>query len=139
MLNDKILRELGALTRTINLIANAKFKKLNLQIGQSIYLTRICENPGINLIELSHMLVVDKTCTTKVVKKLVKGNLVIKKKDENDKRYYHLFPTKKAKSIYEEIISEENRQIEKCYKGFNKQQQRLIIEMIKKMRKNLSQ
>ena len=49
MLKDVILREIGALTRTIHAIIEIQFKTINLQKGQSIYLTRICENPGINM------------------------------------------------------------------------------------------
>ncbi len=51
-LDDVILREIGALTRTIHAIIEIKFKELNLQKGQSIYLTRIYENPGLTMMEL---------------------------------------------------------------------------------------
>ena len=45
MQKDAVLREIGALTRTIHAIVEIKFKPLNLQKGQSIYLARICEKP----------------------------------------------------------------------------------------------
>ena len=40
-----------------------------------MFLTRVCENPGINFVDLSNMIKVDKTKTTKVVKKTSKWQL----------------------------------------------------------------
>ncbi|MFD3156928.1 MarR family winged helix-turn-helix transcriptional regulator [Haloimpatiens sp. FM7330] len=114
-----------------------KFKELNLQKGQFIYITRICENPGINLIQLSILLKVDKTTTTKVIQKLIKEDFVLKSRDNYDKRSYQLYPTSKSLEIYEEIIKEENRTIELCFKDFNDEQKKLVYELIKKMRENV--
>lgn len=137
MLHDPVLREIGALTRTIHSIIEVKFKELNLQKGQSFYLTRICENPGINLMQLSQLLMVDKTTTTKVVQKLIKENLIIKKTAPEDKRAFKLYPTDQANEVYRIIIEEENRLTAKCYQDFDKDQQTLVLSMIRKMRQNV--
>jgi DNA-binding MarR family transcriptional regulator len=137
LLEDVILREIGALTRTIHAIIEIKFKSLNLKKGQSIYLTRICENPGINMKELSQLLMVDKTTTSKVVQKLITEKLVRKKQDAHDKRAYHLFPTAQAKQAYRTIIKEENRLTSQCYSSLNKEQQKTVLTLIGKMRQNI--
>ena len=136
-LEDNILREIGALTRTIHAIIEIKYKALNLQKGQSNYLTRICENPGINMKELSQILMVDKTTTSKVVQKLISEKLVCKTQDSQDKRTYHLFSTAKAQQAYNIMIEEENRLTSQCYSGFTKDQQGMVLELIKKMRQNI--
>ncbi len=136
-LDDVILREIGALTRTIHAIIEIKFKELNLQKGQSIYLTRICENPGITMKELSQLLMVDKTTTSKVVQKLIAEGLVNKDQDTLDKRSYHLTPTEKTKEVYATIIREENRLTIKCYSGFEKTEQKTVLNLIQKMRQNI--
>ncbi|QZY53859.1 MarR family winged helix-turn-helix transcriptional regulator [Crassaminicella profunda] len=136
-LNNYILREIGALSRTIHTIVEIKFKELNLQKGQFIYITRICEHPGINLIQLSSLLKVDKTTTTKVIQKLLKEDFILKKKNNDDKRSYQLYPTSKTLKIYEEIIKEENRNIEICFRDFDDDQKKSVLELIKKMKKNL--
>ncbi|MCY6483084.1 MarR family transcriptional regulator [Clostridium aestuarii] len=136
-LNNYILREIGELSRTIHAIVEIKFKKLNLQKGQFIYLTRVYENPGINLIQLSSLLKVDKTTTTKVIQKLIKEGFILKSKDNTDKRSYQLYPTSKASNTYEEIIEEENRAIEICFKNFDKKQKESVYELIKKMNENI--
>lgn len=137
MLEDAVLREIGALTRTIHAIIEIQFKPLNLKKGQSIYLTRICENPGINMKELSQLLMVDKTATSKVIQKLVTEKLVNKEQDPGDRRAFMLFPTQKAKKAYQVIIGEENRLTRQCYEGFDKKQQQLILALVQKMRTNI--
>jgi DNA-binding MarR family transcriptional regulator len=136
-LNNYILREIGALSRTIHTIVEIKFKELNLQKGQFIYITRVCEHPGINLIQLSSLLKVDKTTTTKVIQKLIKEGFILKKKNSDDKRSYQLYPTSKTLKIYEEIIKEENRNIEICFRNFDDDQKKSVLELIKKMKKNV--
>lgn len=139
MLEDVILREIGALTRTIHAIIEIKFKTLNLQKGQSFYLTRICENPGINMKKLSQLLMVDKTTATKVVQKLTAEKLVRKIQDSQDKRASLLFPTAKAQETYAIIREEENRLTRQCYAGFDKEQQKGVLALIQKMRENIEE
>ena len=109
MHRDVSLREIGTLTRTLHAIVKVKFKELNLKKGQSIYLTRICENPGISFMELSQLLMADKTTTSKVVQKLITEELVTKRQDKDDKRAFKPFPTEKAYHAYKVIIDEEQR------------------------------
>ncbi len=136
-LEDIVLREIGALTRTIHAIIEITFKTLNLQKGQSIYLTRICENPGLSMKDLSQLLMVDKTTTSKVVHKLIAEKLVSKKQDSRDKRAYNLYPTEKAEQAYTLIIEEENRLTAQCYAGFDADEQKVVLALIQKMRKNI--
>ena len=114
-----------------------KFKELGLQKSQFLYLIRIHEHPGINLIQLSSMLKVDKTTTTKVVQKLLDKGFITKEKDAIDRRSYNLYPTSKSIDIYNEIIAEENRNIDICFKGFDENQKETVYELVKKMRKNI--
>jgi DNA-binding MarR family transcriptional regulator len=137
-LDSMILREIGTLSRSIHSISDIKFKELKLQKGQFIYLTRICENPGINLIDLTMLLKMDKTSTTKAIQKLVTEGYVKRKQDLNDKRVIHLYPTDKGLHSYESIINEENKNIIICFKDFSKDEKELVTELIKKMNKNIS-
>ncbi len=137
MLQDIILREIGELTRAVHAIIEVKFKSLDLQKGQSIYLTRICENPGISLMKLSHLLMVDKTAASKVVQKLIAKGFVLKKSNPNDKRGIELFPTEKADKVYIVLIEEENRLIRKCYFEFDNEKRALALKVIQKMKRNI--
>lgn len=131
------MREIGALSRTIHSISDIRFKEINLQKGQFIFLTRVCENPGTNLIDLSNILKVDKTTTTKAVQKLISEGYIDKKQDELDKRIYRLYPTQKALDIYKFVIEEENQNIESCFYNFTEEEKYLAYKLVKKMRMNI--
>jgi DNA-binding MarR family transcriptional regulator len=118
-LNSQLLRDEGALVRAIHVINEAKFKQYNLQKGQFIFVTRICENLAINLVALSDLLKMDKTTTTKAVQKLISEGYVNKEQDQLDKRIWRLFPTESALQLYDVIIAEENRALEICLRGLS--------------------
>lgn len=139
MLKDEVLREVGMLARCIQSISDIKYREFKLQRGQFIFLTRVCEQPGINLIELSNILKVDKATTTKAIQKLITEKYVFRERDNADKRIWHLFPTQKAKEIYSYIIQEENRNIEICFKDFNLVERRTVYQLLKRMRENIEQ
>lgn len=135
----KVLRFVGALYRAINSKADSKYKQFNLQKGQYMFITRVCENPGINFMDLSNMLKVDKTTTTKAVKKLIDIGYLDKQQDENDKREYKLTPTKKALDVYEFIIQEESKQFEISFKGFSEEEKQMATVLIKRMSENIEE
>lgn len=138
-LKNPILREVGMLARCIQSISDIKYRELNLQRGQFIFLTRVCENPGINQIDLSHLLKVDKTTTTKAVQKLLAEDYVRRERDTNDKRIWHLFPTEKALSVYPLIIEEENRYIDLCFSGFSAEERAAVVALTGRMRRNIEE
>lgn len=138
-LKCKVLRFIGTLSRAINSKADSKYKQFNLQKGQYMFLTRVCENPGINFIKLSNMLKVDKTTTTKAVKKLIDLDYLDKHQDEKDKREYKLFPTTKALKIYNFIIEEESKQLKIAFKNFNEDEKQIAAKLIQRMSENIEE
>ena len=136
-LNNYILREIGSLSRAIHSKSDLQFKAYQLQKGQFVFLTRVCENPGINHIQLSNRLKVDKTTTTKAVQKLIVSGYLRKKKDATDSRAYQLFPTQKALAVYELVIAEENTNIDLCFKGFTVAEINQTYQLVKRMSNNI--
>jgi DNA-binding MarR family transcriptional regulator len=137
ILKNEILREVGAVARSIQSISDISFRKLNLQKGQFIFLTRICEHPGTNLIDLSHILRVDKTTTTKAVQKLITEGYVQKERDSADQRMWHLYPSAKALEVYSLVIGEENRYIDVCFSGLSAHEEIEVQRLLKKMSENI--
>lgn len=127
------------LARCIQSISDIKFREIKLQRGQFIFLTRICEYPGINLIDLSNILKVDKATTTKAVQKLMKENYVLRERNDADKRGWHLFPAVKAQAVYQYIIQEENRNIEVCFTGLGTEERDTVYKLLRRMRENIEQ
>lgn len=118
-------------------MSDIKFKELNLQKGQYIFLTRVCENPGINQVDLSNLLKVDKTTTTKAIQKLIAAGYINKNRDDIDKRMWRLYPEEKGLGIYTLVIQEENRNIEICFSNFTEEEKESMYQLVKKMRKNI--
>ena len=137
MLTHQFLREVGAVARCVQSLSDVTFKKLTLQRGQFVFLTRICENPGIHLLELSHLLKVDKATTTKAVQKLAAEGYVRKVQNAEDKRMYQLFPTVRAEKVYPELIAEENRYLVCCFAGMTKEEQALAETLLRRIRENI--
>ena len=137
LLKNFVLRRIGTISRIVAYISNVKFKEFALQNGQHIFVARICENPGINLAQLTQILDVDKSTTTKVIQKLEKAGYVIKKHNENNKKSFALFPTEKAKEVYKKVIEEENKQIDICFNGFTEEEKKAAVAYLERMCKNL--
>jgi len=136
-LNSAILREIGTLSRCVHSICDIKFKELELQKGQYIYLTRICEKPGISFIELTMLLKVDKTSTTKAIQKLETEGYIERKKDIHDKRVIRLYATEKGLKSYDDIIDEENKNMQICLKDFSEDEKDIVTKLIIKMSRNI--
>ena len=137
MLKHQFLREVGAVARCVQSLSDVKFKKFELQRGQFVFLTRICENPGIHLLELSHLLKVEKATTTKAVQKLAAEGYVRKVQNVEDKRMYQLFPTVRAEEAYPELIAEENQYLACCFEGITKEEQELVEMLLRRIRENI--
>ena len=136
-LDSEILRDVGAVARSIQSISDIQFRQLRLQKGQFIFLTRICENPGKNLMELSQLLRVDKTTTTKAIQKLLKAGYIRKTQDENDQRMWRLYPAAKALKSYQQVIAAENNYIRQCFQKFTPQEKKSVCALMVRMRDNI--
>lgn len=136
-LNNEILREVGAVARCIHTLADVKYREINLQRGQFTFLTRICEHPGVNLAELSALLKVDKTTTTKAVQKLMTAGYVRRERDAVDKRMWRLVPSERALEAYPGVIAEENRSIDICFAGFSAAERAAALGLLGRMRANI--
>ncbi|MFQ9935711.1 MAG: winged helix-turn-helix transcriptional regulator [Phascolarctobacterium faecium] len=104
----------------IHYLHDLHFKELALQRGRFIFLTRICENTGINQNDLSLLLKVDKSTTAKAVQKLTAAGYI---NEQRKRRPAALaaFPTEKALLLYDQIITEENTSLQLCLQILQRQ------------------
>lgn len=125
------------LSRCIHAISDTKFKRLDLQKGQFIFLTRVCENPGINHVELANLLKADKTTTTKAIQKLIDAGYIRKARDDQDKRMWRLYPEQKGLATYDLVIDEENHNIRVCFNQLTEEEKEQALYLVQKMRENV--
>lgn len=136
-LKQTVLRDIGAIARTIQSLCDVSYKGLGLQKGQFVFLTRICEHPGINQNRLSELVRVDKTTTTKAIQKLEALGYIDRTTDGEDGRARLLSPSPKAREIYDVLIDDENDNLDVCLSGFRDEEIRLVSELLVRMRENL--
>ncbi|MDC7223671.1 MAG: MarR family transcriptional regulator [Spirochaetales bacterium] len=137
-LSSQVFREVGALSRMIQTMSDREFKGFELQKGQFIFVTRICENPGISPAHLSQLLFVDKGTTSKAVKKLEMSGFVERRPDERDGRSWRLHPTSLAGEVYERLIEREERFIDRAFRDFSSGEREAVLGLIRRMGVNVA-
>lgn len=138
-MKEDILRQIGTIARAFDSIANIEFKAMNLNRGQYLFLTRVGENPGIISDHLAEILNVDRTTTSRGVKKLVDQGLVIKKTDQQNKKIKHLFLTEQGKKLQFKIEKENNYSNDLVLQGLNSEQIKELAALLKKVEENASE
>ena len=136
-LDSDVLRNIGAISRSIQTINDSRFRPYNLDRGQFVFLTRICENEGINPIDLSNMLKVDKATTTKAIQKMEHKGLIRRERDPSDKRMWRLYPRPEARDLYALVMEEENENIAVCFSGFSEKEKELAGELVGRIAQNI--
>jgi DNA-binding MarR family transcriptional regulator len=136
-LEETVLRDIGAIARTIQSLSDVRYRSMGLQKGQFVFLTRICEHPGVNQNRLSSLVRVDKTTTAKAVRKLEALGYVAVETDAGDGRARLLTPSDKATAIYDVLITDENANLRRCLAGFSEEEVRIVSDLLRRMRDNL--
>ena len=65
--------------------------------GQFYILMPLYKNDGMNQESLSQSISIDKAAITRAIQKLMKEGYVIRQRNEEDRRSYHIFLTEKGK------------------------------------------
>ena len=139
MEKEDILRQIGSISRALDSIANIEFKDLKLNRGQYLYLVRIFEHPGIISDQLAILLNIDRTTTSRGVRKIEQAGLVFKKDDEVNKKIKHLFVTEAGEKLEKEIEKENTYSNELMIKGLSKTEQAELGRYLSIIEKNANE
>ncbi|QPS71729.1 MarR family winged helix-turn-helix transcriptional regulator [Lactococcus garvieae] len=134
----KVLRKIGNIFRGLATISNIEFKPLGLHNGSYLYLNRIAENPGIINDELAEITRTDRTTTAKTVKRLIDVGLVHKALDPSNKKVRRLFTTEEGKSLYQQLIKEENYSEIQALSGLSYAEQAELLRLLRIVEKNVA-
>ena len=119
-----------------NSFISKEISKFGIGSGQIMFLIELYKNDGISQEELSEILNIDKATPGRAIKKLEKEELLIKVKDENDKRAYKLYLTEKSKSIEDNIKNALNEWEKHISKELSQEEVNILINMLKKICKS---
>ncbi|MFJ6207010.1 MarR family winged helix-turn-helix transcriptional regulator [Lysinibacillus sp. NPDC092081] len=133
----EILRDIGAIARALDSISNIEFKELDLTKGQYLYVTRICENPGIIQEKVAELLKVDRTTASRAIQKLETKGFVEKRNEVGNKKNKQLFPTEKSLKIYPLLKREGDYSNARALDGFSPEEIDSIHDLLIRIRQNI--
>lgn len=90
---------IAAIYRHQQILINHYLNPYQIGSGQFIFLLSIDEHEGISQKELSKLIKIDKTTTTKALKKLEDEGYISRVQDLSDRRYYKLYLTLKGRNF----------------------------------------
>ena len=134
---DDPLRTIGVIAKILDSIANIEFKQYQLTRGQYMYLTRICEHPGLTQTELIDLLKVDRATATRAVQRLEEHGFVRREVDQQDRKLKHIWPTDHAQTVYPRIKAENDFSTQVALAGFSDAEAQQLSELLARMQRNL--
>ncbi|CAM3167454.1 MarR family transcriptional regulator [Leuconostoc gasicomitatum] len=129
----EIIRNIGSITRKLQIQSNQKFNSLNLGNNRFIYIIRICESPGMFLGEIADQLSIDRTTAFRTIKNLEKLGYLNTIEDSKDKRLRRIYPTNLASEIYSELHFFEQFSSETLLQKLNNQEKEQLLQLLKKI------
>lgn len=134
---EDILRDLGIIARALDSIANIEFKELALTKGQYIYLVRIYENEGIIPERLAEFVKIDRTTTSRAIKKLEENGFIEKRPDDSNKKIRRLYTTEIGKQAALFILRENKHSNKVALENFNEDEVQTMKKLLTKMKNNI--
>lgn len=132
-----VLRDIGAIARALDSIANIEFKDFQLSKGQYLYLVRISENPGIIPDKLAEMIKVDRTTAARAIKKLEEKGFVEKRADAKNKKIRRLFVTAAGAELVPIIKLENDYSNQIALQSLSEQEIAAFSQTLKKVVANI--
>lgn len=122
----------AVLDRSFCSYLDKKLVRVGVNSSQHFYILRICESPGITqdtLLEVVHR---DPSNVTRALALLEKRGYLKKETGQKDKRTYHLYPTKMALEVYDEIRAIVGESIEEALMPLSMEEREVFMQMLEK-------
>lgn len=118
---------------------DSEFADLDIGHGPRNFLAALFCREGMTQEELSESLMMDKTTTARAIRKLVDEGYVVRRRDEKDRRYYHLYLTDKAKVLAPRIWEARARWAEVLSRGFSEEEKEMIYNLFNRLAENAAE
>lgn len=129
----RISKWISIIERCGLLYRNAEFAEMGLSGSNHMYIFYLCKNPGVSQDELSKLLHINKSNVTRSISYLEKADFIKREVNQNDKRHYCLFATKKAYDVLPNIIDKMTSWNVSLMSGLTEEEQELLTVMLKKI------
>ena len=132
------IREFNRFYTCIIGVVNNHILNSNYSLTEVRTMYEIYHNPNIRARQIKELLQVDEGYLSRIISKLVKQNIIAKKKSKNDGRINSLSLTKKGEKIFLQLDQRSSNTIFKLIKHLGEKEQEELIQHINKIQKLLA-
>ena len=100
----ELIKWLSVADRYTKMQLDRRFSPFGLNSSQHMYIITICQNPGMTQEQFYHMFYLNPSNITRSLNTLIKTGLITKEPNSQDRRTYVLYPTPKARHVYNALI-----------------------------------
>ncbi|MCK1985737.1 MULTISPECIES: MarR family winged helix-turn-helix transcriptional regulator [Peribacillus] len=137
MLNDEIRELLDKISSQTRRNYNYLLHDLNLHVGQDNLLCKLWKEDGLTQVELCNKLNCEAPTVTNMVKALEKKELIIRRKDYDDKRITRIFLTDAGKNLEAPVNEKWRKQQDRLLTDITLDERMLLRRLLKQMEANL--
>ena len=113
-----------------------QLQEYNIGSGQFHFLMMLYRKDGVNQETLAERLHLDKATSARAIKKLEEQGFVIRKKDPNDRRNYHIHLTPKAIKLKKNIRKILSNWTDILLKGLSDEEEEQLYILLEKISQN---
>lgn len=132
----ELIKWVSITDRFSKIYLNKKFEKLGINSSQHMFILKICENEGITQDKLFPLVYINKSNITRALAQLEKAGFITKEPNKKDKRTVKLYPTEKARKIYEDIIQIKGEWTDILINNLSSEDEELLEKLIRKIGQN---
>jgi DNA-binding MarR family transcriptional regulator len=130
---------ISAIYRHMQVLIAAELAPFRIGSGQYIFLMAIAGQEKITQKALSENLLIDKTTTAKAIAKLEAEGYVRREADPADNRYQLLYLTEAGRAVVPKVQEALYRVKDIARKGINDEEYAFLLDLLKKVLRNVSE
>lgn len=135
-MDESFAKWLSVIHRNLCAFMDSVFPDSDIGHGPRRFLVEIALNPGHTQEEISERLLMDKTTTARAVKQLEHLGYITRKRDDADRRRYHLDPTAKGVALLPQVLEARRRAHKALSEGFSDNDLNKAGEILRHMADN---
>lgn len=137
MLNDEIRVLLDKISSQTRRNHNHLLHDLNLHVGQDKLLCKLWRADGLTQVELCNKLNCEAPTATNMLSALEKKELIMRKKDPDDKRTNRIYLTEAGKTMETSVTEMWKNQQDRLLKDITLEEKMFLRRLLKQMENNL--
>ncbi|HPF87904.1 MAG TPA: MarR family transcriptional regulator [Candidatus Limiplasma sp.] len=116
-----------------------QLKPRGITASRYTHILVICENPGVSQEEISDRLKIDKGSVARTLQQFEQDGYITRYTAAEDKRQYRVYPTEKARALYENIHGLAMDVEGRLTKNFTDIERKILLNLLDKVVANLEQ